>query len=336
MDYTGLSQEQSQGWAWASSNVIHVDDLPGLLDTWQRVLAAGQPDETEARVRRFDGEYRWFLIRAVPVRNDLGAIVAWYGTNTDIEDRKRAEALLAGENRILEMLAQGDPLGPVLDGLCRTVEGIFPDSFISIMLLNPEDNRLWYGASGGLPPAYTEALNGLDIGPSQGSCGTAAYRNEPVIVPDIATDPLWVPYRDVAASFGLRACWSTPIRSSDGHVLGTFAILSRQPGIPSLLHQRVIAEVTHLASIAIAHTRSKSALQRNEAYLAEAQRLSRTGSFGWDVATGELFWSKETFSILECADDAKPTLELAFQRVHPDDLSLVQQTVAVPPATVQT
>jgi len=91
MDYTGLSQEESQGWGWVSGNVIHPDDLPGLLDTWRRVLAAGQPDEAEARVRRFDGEYRWYLIRAVPVHDQSGELVGWYGTNTDIEDRKRAE-----------------------------------------------------------------------------------------------------------------------------------------------------------------------------------------------------------------------------------------------------
>src|ERR1700737_3684155 len=82
MDYTGLSQDESRGWAWASTNVIHPDDCPGLLDTWQRGTAGGQPDEAEARVRRFDGEYRWYLIRAVPVRDESGALVGWFGTNT--------------------------------------------------------------------------------------------------------------------------------------------------------------------------------------------------------------------------------------------------------------
>ena len=182
----------------------------------------------------------------------------------DIEDRKRTEALLAGENRLLEMLAREDPLGLILDGICRMVEGLFSHSFVSIMLLNPEDNRLWYGAHGSLPPGYTQALDGIAVGPSQGSCGAAAYRNEPVIVGDVAADPLWLEYREIAAAFEIRACWSTPIRASDGHVLGTFAILSRQPGVPTMHDQRVIAEVTHLASIAIAHTRNQEALRRNE------------------------------------------------------------------------
>ena len=328
MDYTGLSQEDSQGWGWASTNVIHPDDLPRLLDTWQRVLAAGQPDEAEARVRRVDGEYRWYLIRTVPVRDASGALVGWYGTNTDIEDRKRAEALLSSENALLEMLAQGHPLGSVLNGLCRTVEERFSKWSVSIMLLNPDDNRLWYGATGSLPDGYTKTLDGLEVGASRGSCGAAAYRNEPVIVSDVAADPLWTEYRDVALSFGLRACWSTPIDAADGHVLGTFAVLSRDTGSPTPEQLRIISEVTHLASVAIAHAQQATALRRSEAYLAEAQTLSRTGSFGWQVASGTLFWSRETFAVLGFAPTTKPTLDLALSRVHPEDLAYVKRVLA--------
>ena len=110
MDYTGLTQEQSQGWGWASTDVIHADDLPGLLETWQRVLASGQPDEAEVRVRRFDGVYRWYLIRTVPVRSESGDIIGWFGTNTDIEDRKQAEQRIrASESeyrRIIDAIPQ--------------------------------------------------------------------------------------------------------------------------------------------------------------------------------------------------------------------------------------
>ena len=110
MDYTGLTQEQSQGWGWASTDVIHADDLPGLLETWQRVLASGQLDEAEVRVRRFDGVYRWYLIRTVPVRSESGDIIGWFGTNTDIEDRKQAEQRIrASESeyrRIIDAIPQ--------------------------------------------------------------------------------------------------------------------------------------------------------------------------------------------------------------------------------------
>lgn len=95
------------------------------------------------------------------------------------------------------MLAQGHPLGSILDGLCRLAEKTLTGSLVSILLLNPKDNRLWHGAAGRLPTACTDALNGIAIGPCEGSCGTAAYRNAPVIVADIATDPLWVQHREL-------------------------------------------------------------------------------------------------------------------------------------------
>src|SRR5882672_9880957 len=212
-DYTGLSLEQTRDWVSISAEVVHSGDRCRLLDMWRRILASGEPDQAEARVRRVDGEYRWFLIRIVPVRNHDGEIVAWYGTNTDIEDQKHAEVLLAGENRVLEMLAQGDPLAAALNNLCRTAEAIFDDTFVSIMLLTRDENRLWYAARGSLPPAYTETFAGLPVGPAQASCGAAAHRNEPVIVADVAADPKWAQHRDLAAATGVCACWSTPIRA---------------------------------------------------------------------------------------------------------------------------
>ena len=325
IDYTGLSLEESKGRVWSDTNVIHGDDRAGFLETWRHAVASGEPNEAEVRIRRLDGEYRWFLIRAVPSRNDAGEVAGWYGTNTDIEDRKRAEALLAGENRLLEMLAQGQSLSSILDGLCRMVEEIFSDSFVSIMVLNPNDNRLWYGSTGSLPSAYTAALNGVEVGPSRGSCGTAAYRNEPVIVPDIETDPLWARYRDVAAPFGLRACWSTPIRSSEGAVLGTFAILSRQSGSPSPLHRRVIAEVTHLASVAISCTRAEEQIRRNEAELRQIidtipQLIAALSPEGKILYANE---SVRDYSGLSLDDvDAD---EFRARLFHPDDLERLRE-----------
>jgi len=108
MDYTGLSQENSQGWGWVS--VIHRDDHPGLLDTWRRVLAAGQPDEAEARFRRFDGAYRWYLIRMVPIRDDSGALLGWYGTNTDIDDLKQAQVKLRQDEKELRQITDATQL----------------------------------------------------------------------------------------------------------------------------------------------------------------------------------------------------------------------------------
>src|SRR5215468_2448871 len=272
-DYTGLSLEQAAGWGWRPA--IHPDDLARLESEWRATLASGKPIEIEARLRRFDGEYRWFLFRGVPLRDETGNIVKWYGTNTDIEDRKQAEALLAGEKRLLEMIAKGNLLALILDALCRLVEELSKGSLCSILLLDPDGNRLWHGAAPSLPKSYTDAIDGASIGPAAGSCGTAAYRKEPVIVSDIAQDPLWADYRDLALPHGLRACWSTPIVALDGRVLGTFAIYSREPRVPTPQQQNMIEQITDLASIAIERKQAEEERQAHLWFLESMDQVNR-------------------------------------------------------------
>src|SRR5438270_5371828 len=129
MEYMGLTSEEAR--VSVGEVEIHPVDHPQLLNVWQGLLASGKPVELEARLRRADGVYRWFLFRVEPLHDAQGTIVKWYGTNTDIDDRKRAETLLAGENEILEMVATGKPLGVILDGLCRLVDKFSSDSLHS-------------------------------------------------------------------------------------------------------------------------------------------------------------------------------------------------------------
>src|ERR1700689_2652939 len=147
------------------------------------------------------------------------------------------------------MVARGDSLAEILDNLCRFVEAQVRGVLASISLL--DGDRLWHGAAPSLPKAYTDAINGAVIGPSAGSCGTAAYRGESVIVEDIASDPLWSDYRDLALPHSLRACWSTPVFSSQGKVIGTFAMYYREPRSPSPRDQETIEQITYLAGVAI-------------------------------------------------------------------------------------
>jgi PAS domain S-box-containing protein len=190
-------------------------------------------------------------------------------------DRKRAETLLAGEKRLLEMIARGTPLAIVLDALCRLVEKLSEGSLSSILLLDPDGQRLRHGAAPNLPTSYTDAIDGSLIGPVAGSCGTAAYHNKAVVVTDIARDPLWVEYRDLALPHGLRACWSTPILASDGRVLGTFAIYAREPRGPTSQEHNITEQVTHLASIAIERTRAEQERQAHLVFLETMDRVNR-------------------------------------------------------------
>jgi len=122
---------------------------------------------------------------------------------------------------------------------------------------------------------------------------------------------------EVVLSHGVQSCWSTPILASTGRVLGTFAILSREPRSPTIRDQKLIERFTHLASIAVERSCGEEALRRSEAYLAEAQRLSRTGSFGWNVSPGNSIWSTETFRILAYDPALRPSLKMVLERVHP-------------------
>ena len=157
----------------------------------------------------------------------------WVSTHEDVTERKLATVLHEEQAHILEMIASSAPLEHVLDHLMRLIELQLTGIFGSVLLLDKEGLRLRHGAAPSLPSAYTKAIDGVSIGPNVGSCGAAAYRREPVTVCDIAIDPLWADYRELAAAHGLRSCWSTPIISHRGAVLGTFAMYSKEVRDPA-------------------------------------------------------------------------------------------------------
>jgi PAS domain S-box-containing protein len=263
LDYTGFSQETARGWSWRDA--IHLDDVGAFIKNWSDVTMTGAPFDAEVRFRRFDGEYRWFLVRAVPLSDESGTIIKWFGTNTQIDERKKADAVLAGENKILEMVAAGKPLAAILEELCHLVDSVSADPLASVLLVDSA-NRLRTGAAPRFPKEFIALIDGIEIGPSVGSCGTAAYRKEQVVVTDIETDPLWENYRDLARQYGLRAGWSTPILSSDRSVLGVFGIYWKKARSPSPVHFHLIDQITHLAAIAIERQRSQEALRASERF----------------------------------------------------------------------
>src|SRR6267378_383561 len=183
------------------------------------------------------------------------------------------EAFRDGQSRILEMIARNAPLGEILNGLVLLIEAQSPEMLCSVLLLSSDGNHIRHGAAPSLPAQYVKAIDGAPIGPKNGSCGTAMYRGQPVIVTDIFTDPLWEDYREVAAGSGLRACWSTPIMSGRGKVLGSFAMYYRQPQTPTGDEARLTDVATHIAAIAIEHQVTQEALRRTQAELAHAAQV---------------------------------------------------------------
>jgi two-component system, cell cycle sensor histidine kinase and response regulator CckA len=173
-----------------------------------------------------------------------------------------SEALLAMDRAVLGVLSTGASLGHVLTVLCMALEQQAPGLLCSVLLLNQSGTHLLQGAAPSLPAAYNRAVDGFAIGPRAGSCGTAAYRQETVIVSDIANDPLWHDYREVALQYGLRACWSSPVISRAGGVLGTFAIYYREARSPTDRDRHLVAWSTQLAGIAIERKHAEDHLER--------------------------------------------------------------------------
>ena len=187
----------------------------------------------------------------------------------DLTERNLAEAMRSGQSALLEMVAKGAPLIPTLNQLLRLIEGQSRGVYCSIMLLDDDGVHMHSAAAPSLPPEYMALLEGVAIGPGVGSCGTAMFLREPVIVSDIMHDPLWAPYRELAAPFGLRACWSRPIFGQDGAVLGSFAMYYRDVRSPDAHDQGLIDTATDLAGIAIGRMRHERELQRHRAHLEE-------------------------------------------------------------------
>jgi len=181
------------------------------------------------------------------------------GEQTDVrldnDTHKDDAAFRAGQVKVLDMISRNAPISEILNSLVLLIEAQSPEMLCSVLLLSPDGNHMLHGAAPNLPEQYVKAVDGAPIGPKNGSCGTAMYRGTPVIVTDIFSDPLWDDYRDLTAGTGLRACWSTPIMSKRGKVLGSFAMYYRQPQAPTDAEARLTNVATHLASVAIEHQR---------------------------------------------------------------------------------
>jgi signal transduction histidine kinase/PAS domain-containing protein len=266
---------------------IHPEDR----DTWQATIdrAIGEKSnyEVEFRILIPPDTVRYLHTVGHPVVRASGDLVEFVGSSVDVTERTRAEALRDGESRILEMIARDAPLEEILESLVRVVEAQFAGLLCSVLLLDEDGQHLRHGAAPSLPEQYAKAIDGLCIGPKAGSCGTAMYRREPIVVTDILQDPLWEAYRDVAGPYGLRACWSTPMLAHSGKALGSFAMYYREPRRPSPAETRALEMATHLAGIAIERKlarEERERLRQAQADLAHINRVTTMGELAASLA----------------------------------------------------
>jgi PAS domain S-box-containing protein len=234
----------------------------------REVLATGRPFQGETPLVNASGQTDHHEYIYSPAFGEDGKVAAIVGTTRLVTARKHAELIAERQRDILQLTARGAPLSRVLEEIARALEfEIHHRGFASILLADNAAARLRSGAAPSLPPAYTQAIDGLPIAPSSGSCGTAAWSRQPVFSVDIENDPCWRRFKDLALSYQLRACWSLPILSGDGELLGTFAIYLSDPRHPSPEELRILENTTRVAAIAIERERSEDAVRASESQL---------------------------------------------------------------------
>jgi len=258
---------------------VHPEDAALVKQTMERASQDGKDFDFEHRLLMPDGSVKHVHVVAHALSDESGS-VEFVGAVMDVTERKRVEALRDAESRILEMIARDAPLGEILEKLVRVVEAQFAGLLCSVLLLDEDGRHARHGAAPSLPQPYSEAIDGLSIGPKAGSCGTAMYRREPVIVTDILQDPLWEQYRDVAEPYGLRSCWSTPILAHSGEALGSFAMYYRETRSPSPAETRALEMATHLAGIAIERKLAREERERFRQAQADLAHINRVTTMG--------------------------------------------------------
>lgn len=228
---------------------------PGQDANWRDhrddLLARREFRDFEYSVDLGDGEIRHISVSGLPVFDPDDTFLGYRGTARDITGRIRADQIVEGRNKALELLASGASLDGILNALVTGMEGAIPGIRCSVLLMTDDRKHLTCGAAPNLPDFYNQAVDGIEIGPTAGCCGSAAYHGERVVSEDIMTHPNWDAFREIAMRAGLRACWSEPIHSSDGNVLGTFAVYYDRPMRPDKFSLDYATTTAHLAGIAI-------------------------------------------------------------------------------------
>lgn len=317
-------------------NHIHSDDRQQVSDVCKQAVETCQAYQFESRVVWSDRSVHWISVHgSVIVEGDKASRLR--GIVKDITTERRADLLMSGQKKAFELVVRGSSLSEILSVLASTAELQSGGTLLaSILLLDKDRKHLRHGAAPSLPSAYSQAVDGIAVGPRAGSCGTAAFRQQVVIVRDILTDPLWADYRELARAHNLRACWSTPIASAGGKLYGTFAFYSAEVHGPTHEEREAMNLLVNTAALVLdrhqeTEQREETAntLQETQARLESTLAAAEVATWAWDLRTSRLCGDRN-LAWLYCQNDADHIdipVEAALKAVHTEDLPRVQQTI---------
>ncbi len=309
------------GW----QGLIHPEDLPSTI--------AGSDDHLKGKTESFNGQFRalckdgsWKWVQAhgrVTLRDAKGNPLRMIGTNADISQRKAAEER---ESNNLQMIVQGAPSAAVLEAIVLNVEASYAGIRCTVMLVDETGQRLRMGAAPSMPGYVKKALDGTPIGPDIGVCGVASFTGERMICHDVLADPRLQPFHKLATQAKLHACWSEPIKSSSGKVLGAFACYRREPHTPDNAEIQVVTTAARMAALALEREKAEQALRESEERYARAMRGTTDGLWDWNIETDDTYFSPRWKEMLGFAEHELPSTrqEAFISRLHPDDPPTVQ------------
>ncbi|AKA34221.1 PAS domain S-box protein [Flagellimonas lutaonensis] len=235
----------------------------------QSAIAKGKGCQVELRNYKKDGTLFWNQLTITPVHDEAGKPTHFIGVQNDVTDRKQDEQLKDEVRQILELATKNKPLREIAIEIINGIETYVEECCASILLLKKESGTLHILMAPNVPKAFSEGIEGLEIGPKKGSCGTAAFLKKEIIVEDVANDPLWEAYKNLAQQSGIKACWSLPIYSSIGDVLGTFAVYGKRKGKPKKKELEIVKDMARLTGLAIEHHVVKQDLEISQKKLEE-------------------------------------------------------------------
>lgn len=297
---------------------VYPPDRAVLLAAQQATLENGEIEAEYRIYRADDGQIRWLFERGRPQIDETGQEVRRMGMVVDITDRKRLQAIRELEAEVLKAVADSLPLKDILNKAVLGIETILPDAIASVLLLDSNHEMLLDSVAPGLPEKYNQALNGEAIGPKSGSCGTAAFRKEAVIVSDIENDPLWEQYKDLALAHDLRACWSMPLFDEAENVIATFAIYHHKISTPDQTDLDTLARIARIIAVAILKNRSEQRLRESEQRFRKIFEQAATG-VAVNTPKGQFVHANEAYCDMLGYSEAE-LRELDFQTLtHPDD-----------------